>query len=405
MAVARSLRREDLGFTYLKGAAFLDARVRTGPVSHALTVGAEAVRAWAQAEGSAPLVGRGEDVQFAAIDAVALDEPEPAGLPDERVRYLGASVRGFDAGLFVQDRATVRVGGGRLHAVGSARVSHVTAGADIFALADTPDAPAGVSERRFSVWAVTPAAGLVAEVRPGLALYASGGTSFNPTVERVDRDGQPFRPTRGVQAEGGAKLDVLGGRLGATLAAFWIRKDDALTQGPGGFFEQTGRQRSRGVEAEVRGSTGGLTALAHYALLDAEIVEDDNLAPGTPLPYAPRHSGERVGRVAALGPVGGPAVASGCRASGAARRARTSGCPPRPRSTWAATCRWRRASGSSSTCGTRSGRAATPRPRPGGGSTAAGSWPSGRRRAGRSGWASSSAGSAGLPAPAQAGGC
>ena len=289
-AVARSLRRESLGFTYLKGAVFLDARLQTGPVSHAVTVGAEAVRAWAQAEGSAPLVGRGDGVQFAAIGAVALDGPEPAGLPGERVRYLQASVRGVDAGLFVQDRATVRVGGGRLHAVGSARVSHVTAEADIFALADTPDAPAGVSARRFAVWAVTPAAGLVAEVRPGLALYASGGTSFNPTVERVDRDGQPFRPTRGIQAEGGAKLDALGGRLGAALAAFWIRKDDALTQGPGGFFEQTGRQRSRGVEAEARGSTGGLTVLAHYALLDAEVVEDDNLAPGTPLPYAPRHS-------------------------------------------------------------------------------------------------------------------
>ena len=137
--------------------------------------------------------------------------------------------------------------------------------------------------------AVTPSAGLVAEVRPGLALYVSSGTSFNPVVERVDRDGDPFRPTRGVQVEGGLKVDAR--RASATVAAFWARKDDALTRSPDGFFDQTGRQRSRGVEAEVRAEVvGGLTALATYTLLDAEVTEDDNVAPGTALPFAPRHA-------------------------------------------------------------------------------------------------------------------
>ncbi len=290
--VARSLRREDLGFTYLKGGTFLNARTATGPVAHALTVGAEAIRVWAQADGAAPLVSDGDGgFVFAAIDPVALNDPAPTGLSTARdVRYLDASVTGLDAGLFVQDRVTVPLGRGQLHAVASARVSYVAAEAAIFALADTPDAPAGLSSRQFDVVAVTPAGGLVAEVRPGLAFYVSGGTSFNPIVERVDRDGQPFRPTRGLQVEGGAKLDVWDGRIGATLAAFWIRKDDALTQGPGGFYDQTGRQRSQGVEVEARGEpVPGLVVLTSYALLDAEIVADDHLAPGTPLPYAPRH--------------------------------------------------------------------------------------------------------------------
>ena len=294
-AIARSLRREDLGFTYLKAGAFLNAGAQTGAVRHALTVGVEGIQAWAQAEGTAPLADDGAGgFSFADVDPVALDDPRPTGLPADRdlVRYLDARVRGLDLGVFAQDRATVPLGRARLHAVVSGRLSYVGAEADIVALADTPDAPAGVSTRRFDVVAFTPAAGLVAELRPGLALYLSGGTSFNPSVERVDRTGEPFRPTRGVQAEGGAKAEVWDGRLAGSAAAFWIRKDDALTQGPDGFFVQTGRQRSRGLELEARGEpVAGLSMLANYAFLDAVVVADAVLVPGTRLPYAPRHSG------------------------------------------------------------------------------------------------------------------
>ena len=288
-AVARSLRREGLGFTYLKGTAFADARARTGPVEHALTAGLEAIRVWAQADGTAPLVATDAGLAFGTVPPVSLEAPAPTGLEAEEVDYLDARIGGLDAGAFVQDRATVRFGRSAVHVVGAARFSHVRYGATIRALADTPEAPAGVTERDDAVTAVTPSAGLVVEAVPGVALYGSAGASFNPIVERVDRDGQPFDPTRGVQVEGGLKLD--GRRAAATLAAFWIRKDDALTVGPGGFSDQTGRQRSRGLEAEVRVEAGGVAALAHYAYLEAVVVEDDNVPPGTPLPYAPRHAG------------------------------------------------------------------------------------------------------------------
>lgn len=286
--VARSLRQEGLGFTYLKGTAFVDRQLQTGAVSHALTIGVEGIRAWAQADGTAPLTRGTGGLQFSSIDPIDLATPQPTGLPEDGVDYLDASVRGLDAGVFVQDRATLRIGRGALHVVGAARLSHVRFGATIRALADTPEAPAGFSERSASVTAVTPSAGIVAEVRPGLALYLSSGTSFNPIVERVDRTGEPFKPTRGVQVEGGIKVDV--SRASATASVFWIQKDDALTVGPGGFSDQTGRQRSRGAEVEARAQAGGVTVLATYALLDAEVTEDDNVAPGTPLPFAPRHA-------------------------------------------------------------------------------------------------------------------
>ncbi len=313
-AVARSLQREGLGFTYLKGATFADLRLETGPVAHTVTVGAEAIRAWAQADGTAPLPRTAGGLRFGLVDPVDLDAPRPTGLDAEEVDYLDASVRGLDAGVFVQDRATVRLGRAAVHVVGAARVSHVRFGATIRALADTPEAPAGIGERSAQVTAVTPSAGVVVEPRPGLALYLSSGASFNPVVERVDRDGEPFRPTRGVQVEGGAKLDA--GWLAASAAAFWIRKDDALTVGPGGFFDQTGRQRSRGVEAEVRAQGAGLVGLATYTLLDAEVVADDNVPAGTPLAYAPRHAGSawveaRRGVVAVRGGVWAQGARSG----------------------------------------------------------------------------------------------
>ena len=319
--VARRLQRESFGFTYAKGSAFADVRVQTGPVAHALTVGAEALRAWAQADGRAPLIDGPGGLVFAEVAPVPLADPRPTGLPgpDDEVGYLDASVGGLDLGAFVQNRATLAVGGGALHVVGSARVSHVRSQAEIVALADSPDAPAGLSVRTASVTAVTPAAGVVAELGRGVALYGSVGTSFNPVVERVDRDGQPFRPTRGVQVEGGAKVETA--RLAATASAFWIRKDDALTSGAGGFFDQTGQQRSRGVELEARGEPlGGLVVVASYGYLEAEVTEDVNVAPGTPLPYAPRHSGSvwaewQMGRVPGVLP-GGLALRGGVWALG-----------------------------------------------------------------------------------------
>ena len=289
-AVARSLRREGLGFTYLKATAFADLRARTGRVVHEVTLGAEGIRAWAQADGEARLTSGPDGLDFATLAPVDLAAPVPTGLDRARdVAYLDAAVRGLDLGAFVQDRATLRLGRSAVHFVAAARLSHVRYGATIFALADTPEAPAGTTDRSGQVTAVTPSAGVVVEPVPGLALYASSGASFNPIVERVDRNGEPFAPTRGVQVEGGLKVD--GRRAAATVAAFWIRKDDALTVGPGGFYDQTGRQRSRGVEAEVRAEpVPGLVALATYAFLDAEVVEDDNVEPGTPLAYAPRHA-------------------------------------------------------------------------------------------------------------------
>lgn len=291
--VARGLQVDRVALTYLAGEALVSARARTGPVVHDLIAGLETTRIAAAVSLDGPLVSRDGQLLAGPIEPVPLTAPEPTGLPADLVEFLSADVRALDAGLFVQNRATLGLGGDRaLHLVGAVRFARVVAQADWLAIARTPEVPEGTSSRRVPLTAITPAAGVVAEIAPGLALYASAGQSFNPVIEQVAEDGSPFEPTRGVQAEAGAKADLFGGRLAASIAAFVIEKRNAVSESPGGFFVQTGRQRSRGVELDLLAEPrDGLTLLASYALLNAEVVEDAVIPVGTPLPFAPRHSG------------------------------------------------------------------------------------------------------------------
>jgi len=89
---------------------------------------------------------------------------------------------------------------------------------------------------------VTPAAG------SPLSLYASAGRGFAPPSTRVVG---PARPETGSQLEAGAKGDLAGGRLRATLAVYQLTRRNEAIPGANGFSEQTGSQRTRGVELSL----------------------------------------------------------------------------------------------------------------------------------------------------------
>jgi iron complex outermembrane recepter protein len=161
--------------------------------------------------------------------------------------------------------------------------------AEWYALAATPDTPAGLNERRVTVSALTPSGALLLEPARGISLYASYGTSFNPIFQQVDADGQPFEPTRGEQVEAGLKAER--GPLAVTLAAFSLHKRGALSTSPEGFYVQTGGQRSRGIELDLSASTTSLSVLAAYTVLDARVTADEVVPVGNRLPAAPRHAG------------------------------------------------------------------------------------------------------------------
>jgi TonB-dependent siderophore receptor len=82
----------------------------------------------------------------------------------------------------------------------------------------------------------------------GLSLYANAGRGFAPPSTRVVG---PARPESGSQLEAGAKSDLAGGRLRATLAAYQLTRRNEAIPNADGFSEQTGSQRTRGVELSL----------------------------------------------------------------------------------------------------------------------------------------------------------
>jgi iron complex outermembrane recepter protein len=72
---------------------------------------------------------------------------------------------------------------------------------------------------------------LLWNVRPDTSVYFSYTTSFLPQYG-ANRDREGFDPQRGVQYELGAKKNIFGQRLFATLALYRITKNNVLTVDP-----------------------------------------------------------------------------------------------------------------------------------------------------------------------------
>ena len=145
--------------------------------------------------------------------------------------------------------------------------------------------------------AATPRAGLVYQPLPGLSLYTNVGTSFRPNIgpdaAAAARTG-PFAPETGLGYEVGAKLDLFGGALGLTAAAFRVERQNVLTPDPNnsGFSLAAGGVRSQGIELTAAGQlTPEVKILAGYVYADAVVTKDNVLPVGAPLINVPRHSG------------------------------------------------------------------------------------------------------------------
>ena len=139
----------------------------------------------------------------------------------------------------------------------------------------------------------TPRVGLVYQPIPPLALYASYTTSFSPLLGTTF-DGNAFEPEEGIQYEGGVKLDLFGGRITSTLAAYHLTKENVVTADPDhpDFGIQIGEQRSRGVEVDIAGEVlPGLRLIGSYAYTDAKITESNDGTQGNRPANVPEHTG------------------------------------------------------------------------------------------------------------------
>jgi iron complex outermembrane receptor protein len=114
-------------------------------------------------------------------------------------------------------------------------------------------------------WATSTNVGVVYQVIPGLAPYASYSESFNP-VSGSDAQGEGFQPKEAQQIEAGIKWESQSLPLQATLAYYTIEEKNRLMDDPNnvGFSIQIGKARIRGVELEAKADLASWSVLGNY---------------------------------------------------------------------------------------------------------------------------------------------
>lgn len=134
---------------------------------------------------------------------------------------------------------------------------------------------------------LVPRIGMVYKLAPDLAAYANYARSFNPNFG-VAFSGSSFDPEKGEIFEAGLKSALLGGRVNATLAAYEITRTNVLATDPdplhAGFSIATGKQRSRGIDADIAYHAGDAWNVGFaLAYTDIEITRDTDFAGSRPI--------------------------------------------------------------------------------------------------------------------------
>jgi catecholate siderophore receptor len=134
---------------------------------------------------------------------------------------------------------------------------------------------------------LSPRAALVVLPTPNQTYYFSWGTSFNPSAEALVLAANTVstEPETNETFEIGAKLNLLGGRLGFRTAIFQTTKDNARTTDPVlGIQVNEGKQRVRGFELELVGQIlTGWNVWLGYAYLDSKILSSFDVQTGVPI--------------------------------------------------------------------------------------------------------------------------
>jgi catecholate siderophore receptor len=158
--------------------------------------------------------------------------------------------------------------------------------------ATTTGTPVSRVDRMLSV-----RAGAVFKPLPQGAVYASYGTSLNPSLEGLSYNtaNTVIDPEKTYTIEAGSKWDFFSGRMLLSGALFRVEKLNARTPGvlPGDPPQVLdGKQRVDGVEMSVEGNiTQAWQVLAGYTFLDSTTVESNNPAEiGSELVNTPRNS-------------------------------------------------------------------------------------------------------------------
>lgn len=268
----RNLRYRDYDWQDAITQVELRGRVETGVVEHQLLIGTEYER-YAKSE----RMLRSNNVSAIDLYAPVYGQPRPAFSP---ARTTDRNELVHSRALNLQDQMRF---GERLFGLVGLRYDHYEQRLD--------NEVAG-SRATQTQEAVTPRLGVLYQLTPEVGLFANASRSFKPNGG-ADASGSPFDPEEGTGYEAGVKLDLLDRRLGLTLAAFHLTKENVLTADPAdaAFSIAAGEVRSRGLDLQLSGQlSDALRVIGAYAYVDAEVTEDNTLAPGSRLLNVPRHS-------------------------------------------------------------------------------------------------------------------
>jgi len=154
------------------------------------------------------------------------------------------------------------------------------------------------SERKDDKDVLVPRAGISYKLTHGLSLFGGVGSSFKPNG--ADGSGGMLKPERGFGYEGGIKFELLEGRLGGTLSAFYMEKENVRQQPDPSvpLYVAIGEERSQGLDFHISGKiTDALKIIGAYTFVDAEITKGNSsnmsstYKKGTRLGNTPRHNG------------------------------------------------------------------------------------------------------------------
>ncbi|WP_050461565.1 TonB-dependent siderophore receptor [Herbaspirillum autotrophicum] len=249
----------------------LEARVRTGPLSHTILAGLDYTRGKLSYNFANSAVGVPTLDIFNPVYGQAITRPTV---------FSSSSYQELtQTGVYLQDQIRY---GSLIGTIGLRRdQSKIDSLNRITAVTKTTDDSA-----------TTGRVGLTYLMANGLAPYASYSTSFLPTPG-VDRLGNIFRPQTGKQAEVGVKYEPLNGWGFATLSLYQNDLKNGRTPDPLNtqFSLQVGEQRVRGLELEVKADISNrVSLLAAYSYTSSEVRQSSNpLAIGRNMLRTPRH--------------------------------------------------------------------------------------------------------------------
>lgn len=148
--------------------------------------------------------------------------------------------------------------------------------------------------------ALSSRAGIIFKPTDNGRIYASYGSSFNPSAEHLVTTGSQFTaatsdldPEKNRAFELGTKWDVLDNRLGLAAALFQVEKTNARERMADGSYAMAGRQRTRGLELSATGAiTPQWSVFANYTYVQSKTLRSiaSPAREGNPLGNTPRTS-------------------------------------------------------------------------------------------------------------------